>query len=168
MTQGNMQRKKKNLRLTKLVVLAALAALGQPALAGDDRPALRIVVEGLSRSAHKCEVTGSGLEQRSAEILDRNGVRPAPAGEYVEPYLYVNVNVVAAPNGCLMGHIVSVQSNDFKTDGIGRFRRRAAPGVQQVLCTSGGLATAPHGMSGTYLIELVEADIRDCLGRLEY
>ena len=94
-------------KLVALGIVLATSAFGQ------DKPALRVVVEGVGTEAAHCGIKKSALESVAARALKAHGIELSK--DERQPYLYVNLNAYRVmqdqtPVGCTTRLGVSVRA----------------------------------------------------------
>jgi len=152
----------------KTLVTALLLAMAACALA-QEKPALRIVMEGLGQEAAACGLGAPAIEAVATRTLKSHGV--AVGRDAKAPYLYVNVNAYRVLQGstvvgCTTRVGVSVRSMAPADGAVRGFRPKAE--AYLVVCEAGRLLSgAQHEMTAA-VMRGFEQDIKLCLGQLSY
>jgi len=147
---------------------AALLAFGAAALA-QDKPALRVVVEGVAREATECGIKKGEVESVAARSLKAHGI--ALSKDAKDPYLYLNVNAYrvmqgSTPVGCTTRIGVSVRAIPDPEPQVRGFKSKAATYV--VLCDAGRLISGAQRDVAGAVTKAFEEDIKSCLAQLSY
>jgi len=151
-----------------LLLVATLLVASTDALAQQQRPQLRVLVEDLDEVAAKCGVSKSQLESIATLTLRNNGIQVV--NETTNPFLAVVTTFIpTAARGCAFYTRVSVQGlsqSDIAKGPIGVFKARSRS--HTVLCEQSALRIGPKvGIMGDMTEEL-ENNIKQCLGQLDY
>lgn len=134
-----------------------------------DKPVLRIVIEGVGQEAAACGIGLPALEAVATRTLKTHGV--AVTREPGAPYLYLNVNAYrvlqgSAVVGCTTRLGVSVRSTVPGPGAMRAFRPKSH--AYLVACEEGRLLSgAQHEMTAA-VTRALEQDIKSCLGQLTY
>jgi len=144
-----------------------LLVCGELAL-GQDKPALRVVVDGIGREAEACGVRAPAIESAAAQALKANGIEVSAAGGGA--YLYLNVNAYRVMQdstvvGCTTRLGVSVRAAAGEAQVRG-FKPKADAYV--VVCEAGRLLSGSQRDVAGAVAKAFEEDIRSCLGQLNY
>lgn len=136
---------------------------------GQDKPALRIVVEGVGKEAAACGIKLAEVESAAARALKSHGIQASTDAK--DAYLYVNVNAYrvmqgSAVVGCTTRLGVSVRAIPDPEPQIRGFRSKAATYV--VLCDAGKLLSGSQRDVSGAVTKSLEEDIKNCLGQLSY
>jgi hypothetical protein len=148
---------------------ALLILLFSPVAFAQDKPALRIVVDGIAQEAAACGIGRPAIEALAARTLKAHGI--ALSTDAKDPYLYVNVNAYrvmqgSAVVGCTTRLGVSVRAAASGESAVRGFRPKGEAYV--VVCESGRLLSgAQRDLSGA-VIKAFESDIKNCLSELIY
>lgn len=146
-----------------LVLIAASHAGAQ------DKPVLRVVVEGVGQEAAACGLGVPVLEAVATRTLKAHGV-----GVTRDPkaaYLYLNVNAYrvlqgSAVVGCTTRIGVSVRSTAAAEGAVRGFRPKTHAYV--VVCEEGRLLSGAMHEITAAVTQGLEQDIKSCLGQLAY
>lgn len=134
-----------------------------------DKPVLRVVIEGVGQEAAACGIGVPALEAVATRTLRTHGV--AVTRDPGAPYLYLNVNAYrvlqgSAVVGCTTRIGVSVRATAAAAGAVRGFRPKTH--AYMVVCEEGRLLSgATHEMTAAVTRGL-EQDIRSCLGQLAY
>jgi hypothetical protein len=136
---------------------------------GQDRPALRVVIEGAGQEAAECGIKSLALQGAAARALKAHGIQIS--ADPKQPYLYINVNAYRVMQGstvvgCTTRLGVSVRGNPDAEPQLGGFRPKA--GSYVVLCEAGRLLSGSQRDVAGNVAKAFEADIRSCLAQLSY
>lgn len=147
---------------------AAALLISQSAL-GQDKPALRVVVEGVGNEAVNCGIRKSAIEALAARALKSHGIQLSKDAK--DPYLYLNVNAYRVmqdqtPVGCTTRLGVSVRATPDAEPAVRGFRSKA--GTYVVLCDAARLLSGSLRDVGGAVTKALEEDIKSCLAQLSY
>jgi hypothetical protein len=148
--------------------LTALMAFSALSLA-QEKPALRVVVEGVGSEAVNCGIRKSAIEQVVARTLKTHGITLSKDESH--PYLYVNVNAYRVmqdqtPVGCTTRLGVSVRAHPNPEPVVRGFRSNV--GTYAVLCEAGRLLSGAQREVAAAVSKTLEEDIKKCLSQLSY
>lgn len=148
----------------------AIAALmvSQPILA-QDKPALRVVIEGLGQESAACGIGRPAIEAVAGRSLQAHKV--AVSKDAQGAYLYLNVNAYRVMQGdtavgCTTRIGVSVRGPAGSEARIGAFSSKT--GGYVVLCEVGRLLSGSQREVAGAVTKAFEQDIKSCLGQLNY
>jgi hypothetical protein len=149
-------------------VLAGLLALSATSFA-QDKPALRVVIEGLGKEETACGIKSAAVESTASRVLANGGVRTST--DAADPYLYINVNAYRVMQGgtavgCATRVGVSVRAPADREPKVRGFKPKAD--VYVVLCDAGRLLSGSQRDVSGAVNRALEEDIKACLGRLSY
>ena len=153
------------------VVMAflSIALLWSEFASAQKKPILQVMVEDTNEAATRCGITKSGIESIAALTLRNNGIQATTA--VTDPYLYVVVTALSgSSSACLFNTLAQVRTIvPMPLNRVVEFKNRKSPNfASALLCSSGGVATTSQGRAAIYVQEVLESDIKDCLGKLEY
>jgi hypothetical protein len=148
-----------------LFVLAALVA--QSALA-QNKPSLRILVDGMTREAEACGIRQAAIESTALKMLNQHGIQVSTDAK--DPYLYLHVNAYRVLQeskavGCTTRLGVSVRV-DSDSQPYGAFRAKS--GAYVVLCEAGRLISGAQREVASAITKSFQEDIKSCLAQLQY
>jgi|SRR6185436_3014037 len=150
------------------VLLAFLLAACTPATIAQGKPALRILVEGVTKEAEACGIRQAAIEAAALKALNERGVQVSADAK--DPYLYLNVNAYRVLQeskavGCTMRLGVSVRV-ESDSQPYGAFRARS--GAYVVLCEAGRLISGAQREVAGAIAKSFQEDIKACLAQLQY
>lgn len=149
-------------------VVCALLAFAAGAFA-QDKPALRVVVEGLGPETAACGIGRPAIESVAGRTLKAHNV--AVSKDAKGAYLYLNVNAYRVMQGdtavgCTTRLGVSVRGPVAPEPRIGAFSSKS--GAYVVLCEAGKLLSGSQREMAGAVIKALEQDIKSCLAQLNY
>jgi hypothetical protein len=150
-------------------LLIGLIFLFNPPVLAQDKPALRVVVEGIGSEAVNCGIRKAPIEALAERALKSHGIRISKDAR--DPYLYLNVNAYRVmqeqvPVGCTTRLGVSVRANPDAEPAVRAFKSKV--GTYVVLCDAGRLLSgAVRDVAGA-VTKAFEEDIKSCLAQLSY
>lgn len=149
-------------RALTIALLASGAALAQP------KPALRILVDGVTREAEQCGIQQKAIESAAVRALNQHGIQVSADAN--DPYLYLHVNAYrvlqdAKAVGCTMRLGVSVR---VESDSQPHGAFRAKSGAYLVLCEAGRLLSGAQREVAAAIAKSFQEDIKACLAQLQY
>jgi hypothetical protein len=149
-------------------VFAALLASSTIAFA-QDKPALRIVVDGIAKEAAACGIKMAAVESAAARALNERGVQVSSDAK--DAYLYINVNAYRVMQGstavgCTTRLGVNVRGTPDPEPQIRGFKPKA--GTYVVLCDAGRLLSGSQRDVSGAVVRALEEDVRSCLAQLSY
>jgi hypothetical protein len=149
-------------------VLAALLALSAAALA-QEKPTLRVVVEGVGKEAAGCGIKSGAIESAAARALKERGIQVSSDAR--DPYLYVNVNAYRVMQGgtavgCTTRLGVSVRGTPDPEPQVRGFKPKG--GMYVVLCDAGRLLSGSQRDVSGAVVRALDEDIKNCLAQLAY
>ena len=151
------------------MLVAVLFSIAASYAGAQDRPVLRVVIEGVGQEAAACGIGVPALDAVATRTLKTHGV--AVTRDPKAAYLYLNVNAYRVLQGsvvvgCTTRIGVSVRSTAAAEGGVPGFRPKTHSYL--VLCEEGRLLSgAMHEMTAAVTRGL-EQDIKSCLGKLAY
>ena len=145
-----------------------LAALLAGTVVAQNKPSLRILVDGVTREAEACGIRQAAIESAALKALNQHGVQVSADAK--DPYLYLHVNAYrvlqdAKAVGCTMRLGVSVRV-DTDSQPYGAFRAKS--GAYVVLCEAGRLISGAQREVAGAIAKSFQEDIKSCLGQLTY
>ena len=153
--------------MARVFLTLLLGACAQAALA-QGKPALRILVDGVTREAEQCGIRQAAIESVALKALNQHGVQVSTDAK--DPYLYLHVNAYrvlqdAKAVGCTtrLGVSVRVESN---SQPYGAFRAKS--GAYVVLCEAGRLLSGAQREVAAAIAKSFQEDIKACLAQLQY
>lgn len=149
-------------------VAGMLLVLATSAFA-QDKPALRVVIEGLGQDTAACGIGRPAIEAVAGRALKARNV--AVSKDARGAYLYLNVNAYRVMQGdtavgCTTRLGVSVRGAAAPEARIGAFSSKT--GAYVVLCEAGKLLSGSQREVAGALIKALEQDIQSCLSQLDY
>lgn len=156
------------MKRSAIAACAALLALSTTSFA-QDKPALRVVVEGVGPEAVNCGIRKSALEAVAARTLKSHGIQLSKDESH--PYLYLNVNAYRVLQdqvavGCTTRLGVSVRAHPGAEPAVRGFKPKA--GSYVVLCDAGRLLSGSQREVPGAVTKAFEEDIKSCLAQLSY
>ena len=153
--------------MARVFLTLLLAACAQSAL-GQAKPALRILVEGVTKEAEACGVRQAALESLAMKALNEHGIQVSADAK--DPYLYLHVNAYRVLQeskavGCTTRLGVSVRV-DSDSQPYGAFRAKS--GAYVVLCEAGRLISGAQREVAAAVTKSFQEDIKSCLAQLAY
>ena len=148
-----------------LFILAALVA--QTVLA-QNKPSLRILVDGVTREAEACGIRQAAIESTAQKALNQHGIQVSADAK--DPYLYLHVNAYRVLQeskavGCTTRLGVSVR---VESDSQPHGAFRAKSGAYVVLCEAGRLLSGAQREVAAAITKSFQEDIKSCLAQLQY
>jgi hypothetical protein len=149
--------------------VGAVALLISQSTLGQDKPALRVVIEGVGSEAVNCGIRRPAIEALAERALKSHGIRLSKDAK--DPYLYLNVNAYRVmqdqvPVGCTTRLGVSVRANPDPEPQVRGFRSKA--GSYVVLCDAARLLSGSMRDVAGNVTKALEEDIKSCIGQLSY
>ena len=134
-----------------------------------DKPALRVVVEGIGTEAAACGMSQTALESLAVQALGKHGI--AASTDPKAPYLYLNVNAYRVMSGakvvgCTTRLGVSVRASAEAAPAVRGFKSRT--GAYVALCDAGRLLSGSLREVPRAVNKAFEEDIQACLNQLSY
>lgn len=150
------------MRIKAAAILLACSA----ASFAQDKPALRVVVEG---EALECGIKRGAIESSAARALQSHGIQVSTDAK--DPHLYVNVNAYRVMQGstavgCTTRLGVSVRAVPDPEPQVRGFKSKSAMYV--VLCEAGRLLSGSQREVPAAVTKSLEEDIKNCLAQLSY
>lgn len=150
-------------------LLIGLIFLFNPPVLAQDKPALRVVVEGIGTEAVNCGIRKVPIEALAERALKSHGIQVSKDAK--QPYLYLNVNAYRVmqeqvPVGCTTRLGVSVRSVPEAEPVTRGFKSKA--GSYVVLCDAGRLLSGGMREVAGAVTKAFEEDIKSCLSQLSY
>jgi hypothetical protein len=157
------------MRLSSFAGVGVAALLISQSTLAQEKPALRVVVEGVGPEAVNCGIKASAIEAVAARALKSHGIQVSKDARH--PYLYLNVNAYRVmqdqiPVGCTTRLGVSVRSVPEPEPVTRGFKSKA--GTYVVLCDAGRLLSGSVREVAGAVTKAFEEDIKSCLGALQY
>jgi hypothetical protein len=154
--------------MKRVFLMALLAVSGQTALA-QGKPALRVVVEGITAEAQQCGIKKPAIESAAAQALKQHGIQVSTEGS--DPHLYLNVNAYrvmqeATVVGCTTRIGVSVRGGADAQPALRGFKSKT--GAYVVLCEVGRLLSGAQRDVAAAITKAFQEDIKRCLADLSY
>lgn len=149
----------------KLGLFLALFAAG--ALA-QDKPALRIVVDGVVKEAAACGLGVPAIEAVATRTLKSHNI--AVSKNPADPYLYLHVNAYRVMQGAdVVGCTTRIGASVRAAAGEGTVRG-FKPKVEGyvVVCEAGRLLSGAQREIVAAVMRAFEQDIKSCLSQLSY
>ena len=150
------------------VLLTLLVAAWAQAAYGQAKPALRILVDGVTREAEACGIRQAAIESTALKALNAHAIQVSTDAK--DPYLYLHVNAYRVLQeskavGCTtrLGVSVRVESD---SQAYGAFRARS--GAYVVLCEAGRLISGAQREVAAAIPKSFQEDIKSCLAQLQY
>lgn len=154
--------------MNRWVIAAFAASLCAGYAAAQDKPALRVVVDGMAQEAAACGISHGAIESAGGRALRSRGI--AVSADPKDPYLYLHVNAYRVMQGstavgCTTRIGVSVRAA-APGDAVRGFRTRG--GAYAVACEAGQLLSGAQREMGAAVAKAFEQEIRACLGQLSF
>ncbi|HEX7220643.1 MAG TPA: hypothetical protein VF280_15645 [Burkholderiales bacterium] len=149
----------------KLGLFLALFAAG--ALA-QDKPALRIVVDGVVKEAAACGLGVPAIEAVATRTLKSHNI--AVSKNPADPYLYLNVNAYRVMQGAdVVGCTTRIGVSVRGAAGEGTVRGfKPKADAYVVVCEAGRLLSGAQRDIVAAVTRAFEQDIKSCLSQLSY
>lgn len=149
----------------KLGLFLALFAAG--ALA-QDKPALRIVVDGVVKEAAACGLGVPAIEAVATRTLKSHNI--AVSKNPADPYLYLNVNAYRVMQGAdVVGCTTRIGVSVRGAAGEGTVRGfKPKADAYVVVCEAGRLLSGAQRDIVAAVTRAFEQDIKSCLSQLRY
>jgi len=156
-------------RLAVKPAVAVLLAACSAAAFAQEKPPLRVMIEGVGREAIECGIKPLALQGAVARALKAHGI--AVSGDPKQPYLYINVNAYRVMQGstvvgCTTRLGVSVRGSPDAEPQLGGYRSKV--GAYVVLCEAGRLLSGSQRDVAGAVAKAFEEDIKSCLAQLAY
>lgn len=138
------------------------------AVCAQDKPALRVVLDGVAQEAAACGIGRPAIEAVATRALRSHGI--AVSSDPKGPYLYLNVNAYRVMQGevavgCTTRLGVSVRAATAG-DAVRGFRPKG--GAYAVACEAGRLLSGAQREMAGAVTKAFEQDIKACLAQLSY
>ena len=155
--------------MRRVAVATCVLLILAPAAFAQDKPALRIVAEGIGKEAAACGIKTEAVESAAARALNERGVQVSSDAR--DGYLYINVNAYrvmqgATAVGCTTRLGLSVRGTPDPEPRIRGFKPKA--GAYVVLCDAGRLLSGSQRDVSGAVVRALEEDVKSCLGQLSY
>jgi hypothetical protein len=149
-------------RLAVFLALFAAGALAQ------DKPALRIVVEGVVKEAAACGLGTPAIEAVATRTLKAHNI--AVSRDPAAPYLYLHVNAYRVMQGAdVVGCTTRIGVSVRGAAGEGAVRGfKPKADAYVVVCEAGRLLSGAQRDIVAAVTRAFEQDIKSCLSQLRY
>lgn len=150
------------MRFVLFLALFASGALAQ------DKPAVRIVIEGLTKEAAACGLGTPAIEAVATRTLKSHGI--AVSKDSAAPYLYLNINAYRVMQGAdVVGCTTRIGVSVRAAAGEGTVRGFKPKGeAYVVVCEAGRLLSGAQREIVAAVTRAFEQDIKGCLSQLSY
>lgn len=154
--------------MNRWVIGTCAASVYAASVCAQDKPALRVVLDGVAQEAAACGIVAPAIEAVATRALGSHGI--AVSSDPRAPYLYLNVNAYRVMQGsvavgCTTRLGVSVRAATAG-DAVRGFRPKG--GTYAVACEAGQLLSGAQREMGSAVVKAFEQDIKTCLAQLSY